>query len=1165
MPALHVHLSHRPERLLALATRHALAPQLDVDPLAPRVWLVPSHGIAQWVQQSIAQHHGVCAGHDMRLPAQWLWQLYRSVLGHDAVPDEAPLDRGPLRWRLWRLLPTLASQPDADRYAPLLTYLGQGDPHRRAQLAWRIADLFDQYQIYRADWLDDWARGLDRLRDAEGRVREVPHDERWQPALWRLLRADALAEGHRWPSRSELHAAFVQRARALPAVPGVPPRLTVFGLNAITPDVLQALRLCARWCDVAMFIVNPSLTDWFDRVGAQAGHPLLAAWGRQGRDCIAGLHQLADAAPDGDPEVRLHEHFDDGTAADRAPAHLLAQLQDDILHGRAEGESSWPAVDPQRDGSLRMHIGHTPLREVEVLHDQVLAALQRDPTLQPRDIAVLVPDVPTYAPFVHAVWGSLPPHDPRHVPYTVSDTGDPEAQRLHELVRALLQLDQARWQGSQVLDWLDVPALAHAFDLQPDEVETLARWRERAGIRWALDAEHKQHLGLTQPTDPQAERLTWRDGLQRLWLGYALGDDEAVWADRALPARGVAVLQAPLLAKLQALVDALDAWQCTLRQPAPANVWHQRLHGMLDSLLAPTSDAERRTVGDLRSALDRWAQHAAAAGDDPIPAAVVADAWLALAAPAAVGQRFLAGGVTFATLMPMRSVPFRRVYLLGMHDGAYPRRDTPDAHDLMAALPRPGDRLRRYEDHYLFLEAVLAAREHLSISWVGRSPVDDTPAQPSLLVAQLRDHLQRHWRLVGHTSGDTANHDALLNALTTQHAPQPFAPANYASTPPADPAPPLDAQRFSYAAHWLASPPAAAGVAPAWERPAQVNLTMLADLLHDPVRGWTQQRLRIGLPDEEPDTDLDTEPFEPDGLQRWRAELTWVQAAVRACMQGATQQDIQHAALDAWRRAQWSGLWPLGAAGEHQRRDADERLQRLVQHVQGFLTTFPQPCDARPRLRTVVEIPSSAPIPFDAVLPAVRRSDDGRHARLVVQGSRLLDSKSLNSKRWRLAALWRVWVEHVALQLALGATATCVVSPMGNAWLRPVDTTLARDVWQSLWEAWTTGLGPQPLPLPRHAAAAYFQALRSTSEPGTDARLRAWDQAREAYEDRGHGLARDALWRRHYPTFEALAGPREAHDDRPFARWTERIVQPLRAHVASSLDTPTDGDPPDDA
>lgn len=1165
MPVLHIHLSHRPERLLARAARHALAPLPGWDALAPRMWVVPSQGIAQWAQQSIAQHHGLCAGHDMRLPAQWLWQLYRSVLGHDAVPDEAPLDRGPLRWRLWRLLPTLATQPDAERYAPLLAYLGDGDPNRRAQLAWRIADLFDQYQIYRTNWLDDWAQGLDRLRDADGRAREVPDDERWQPALWRLLRADVRAEGQRWFSRSELHAAFVQRARALSAPPGLPPRLTVFGLSAITPDVLQALRLCARWCDVAMFIVNPSLTDWFDRDGARAGHPLLAAWGRQGRDFIAGLYQLADAPPDGDPEVRLHEHFDDDAGADGDPAHLLAQLQDDILHGRAEGEASWPAVDPRHDGSLRMHICHTPLREVEVLHDQVLAALQRDPTLQPRDIAVYLPDVPTYAPFVHAVWGSVPVHDPRHLPYTVSDTGDPEAQRLHDLVRALLRLDQARWHGSQVLDWLDVPALARAFDLQPDDLETVARWREHAGIRWGLDAEHKQQLGLAQPTDADAARLTWRDGLQRLWLGYAIGDDDTVWADLALPARGVAVLQAPLLDKLQALIDALDAWQRTLRQPAAASVWQQRLHGMLDSLLAPASDAERRTVGDLRSALDRWAQHAQAAGDEPIPAAVVADAWLALAAPAPGGQRFLAGAVTFATLMPMRSVPFRRVYLLGMHDGAYPRRDTLDAHDLMAAVPRPGDRLRRHEDHYLFLEAVLAAREHLGISWVGRSPVDDTPTEPSLLVAQLRTHLQRHWRLAGPAPGAPTSDDALLRALTTQHAAQPFAHANFAPQPPTDATPPLQAQRFSYAAQWLAAPVGPAGTPPTFDRPALADLTMLADLLHDPVRGWTQQRLRIRLPDDQRDTDLDTEPFEPDGLQRWRTELAWVQAVVRACLQGATQPAVQQAADDAWRRAQWSGWWPLGAAGDHLRGDANVLLQRLVRHLQGFLAAFPDPCEVRPRLRTEVEIPSAAPLPFDAVLPSVRRGNDGRHGRLVVQGSHLLDRKSPNSKQWRLATLWRTWVEHVALQLAVGPTATCVVSPWGNAWLLPMAPEQARDVWQSLWEAWAAGLEPQPLPLPRHAAAAYVQALDGRAEPGTDPRLRAWDKAREAYEDRGHGLAKDALWRRHYPTFEALAGPREAHDEHPFAQWAQRLVRPLRAHVVSSLDNPADGEAPDDA
>ncbi|MFN3567183.1 MAG: exodeoxyribonuclease V subunit gamma, partial [Burkholderiaceae bacterium] len=249
------------------------------QPLQPQRWLVASHGMAQWVQQALAQRDGVCAGLACLLPAQWLWQTYRAVLGEAAVPEEAPLDRGPLRWRLWRLLPTLAQQADATVFAPLIHYLGDGDPLRRAQLARRVADLFDQYQIYRPDWLADWAAGHDRLRDAEGRVRELPDDERWQPALWRRLRADAEAQGHRWASRCDIHAAWLQRMRTASTCPlpaHEPPRLTVFGVSALTPDVLQALQAVARWRAVAVYVLNPARTDWFDRDGARTGHPLLA-------------------------------------------------------------------------------------------------------------------------------------------------------------------------------------------------------------------------------------------------------------------------------------------------------------------------------------------------------------------------------------------------------------------------------------------------------------------------------------------------------------------------------------------------------------------------------------------------------------------------------------------------------------------------------------------------------------------------------------------------------------------------------------------------------------------------------------------------------------------------------------------------------------------------
>ncbi len=137
---------------------------------------------------SLAAHAGISAATRVELPARFLWRAYRQVLGRDAVPSTSPLDKLPLTWQLMQLLPRLLAEPG---FEPLAGFLQQGDMSRRLQLAERLADLYDQYQVYRSDWLSAWAAGNDVLAPSDGAIdaKPIPPDQRWQPALWRELLA----------------------------------------------------------------------------------------------------------------------------------------------------------------------------------------------------------------------------------------------------------------------------------------------------------------------------------------------------------------------------------------------------------------------------------------------------------------------------------------------------------------------------------------------------------------------------------------------------------------------------------------------------------------------------------------------------------------------------------------------------------------------------------------------------------------------------------------------------------------------------------------------------------------------------------------------------------------------------------------------------------------
>ena len=1154
------------ELVLAWLARHPLAPLEDE-------WmLVQSNGVAQWLKLALAAPTsaggmGIAAALRTELPSRFIWQAYRAVLGAASVPVASPLDKSLLVWRLVRLLPSLVQD---EVYAPLARFLADDATGRkRHQLAQRLADLFDQYQVYRADWLQAWAAGDDRLQPSRGPAQPLPPQWRWQPCLWRALLSDVGAQGAQ-EGRAAVHQRFLNAVRQWqgPRPAGVPRRLTVFGVSSLPAQSLEVLAALAPWTQVLMCVHNPCRHDWSHVVAdqdlLQAGRhrqrrrqggegeiaeeslhlhaqPLLAAWGKQGRDFIRLLdihdehEQYAGRFADIGQRI---DCFDTGRTDT-----LLGQLQDDILDLRplAETRQHWHGVDAVADRSIRFHVTHGPQREVEVLHDELLAALAADPTLQPRDVIVMVPDVATYAPHVQAVFGLHPRGDARHIPVHLADRGAVRQVPLLGALERLLALPSARLSVSDVLDWLEVPALRARFGLAESDLPLLHRWIGAANVRWGLHAEQRQHLDLPGANDANS----WEFGLQRMLLGYAAGQ-EAVWAGIE-PLDEVGGLEAQTLGPLVRLVRTLEHHWRVLGQSATPIQWGARLRQLLQDFFEPQDDADAALLMRLDSTLQEWLDACAqAALDEPLPLAVVATHWLAQMDTPSLQQPFFAGAVTVATLMPMRSIPFRFVALLGMNDGDYPRSREPLDFDLMAQDWRAGDRSRREDDRYLFLEALLAARERLHLSWVGRSIHDDSERAPSVLVAQLRDHLAAGWRLDGDAQRPAAEaRHRLLQALTVEHRLQAFHPDYFRDG--------ADPRLHSHAREWREGLRAATQPPPAMppvelpERPLDGPLTLrrMTELLRSPARVFLAQRLGVHFDAQDPVAD-DQEPFALDALDNWSLQDELIQVQRQAVDEGRSRQD---ALDDHLQRLARRGDLPGGAFGVLLQEDLAEPMAPMFRHYERALADWPQPvpdesldhlpdgCDEALRLLDT--------------LGGLRRNGAGERCRLVLDSSSLVKGNAYQRDK-----LLGHWVAHVAAQLAGEPTRTFVISKAGHLSWPALPTQQAHALWLDLLHAWVANLRA-PLPLAPKAGFEWLMRAGAGDDPGALAAAR--EAARAIYEDhdeRHHRFAevrddRQQALARAFPDFDSLwtAGA--------FADWARRLYGPLHERVGKP--TPEEG------
>jgi exodeoxyribonuclease V gamma subunit len=776
---LHLFQSNRIDVLLA-----ALAHQLETSPLASpfeqEKIVVQSKGMGRWLNFRLAEKQGMTAQMGYPLLASFFWDLMQRTLGGN-LPKKSPFSREIMGWRV---LAWLDSQPNAP---VLLNYLREGGDFRRFELATRIADVFDQYLVYRADWLLAWEKNQSL---------GLGDDEAWQAALWRYLSKDELDIRVDGGHRGALLAATHQRLLD-PRPLDLPSRVSLFGISSLPPVYMEILRALSKRCEVFIHALNPCSIPWGeirdqaeiarlsdgydpDDLYLEVGNPLLAVWGKQGREFF---NQLI-------AEPEMMEYF---TPFPGNHETLLQTLKSDVLElvARSPETAQRVALD---DKSLQIHVCHSAMREVEVLHDQLLALFERDASLSPADIVVLMPDIEHYIPYIEAVFGRTG-IDPRpkanqnpHVPFAIADRSLRDSAPLAQALLELLTLPQCRFASDWMMALLDIPAIARRFEIPVSELPTIHRWMNELGIHWGRDGEHKAELGL-----PPTFEHTWRFGLDRLLLSIALPAGVAHHAAPlfagTLPGSGVAGNQAQLAASLAAFAETLFAQAQALSGDHTPAEWHIKLIALIETLFAPDEADEKEALllAELREQVIEFAMQSQEAGYDAPVDLSVPRSWLngALSGKIPSGG-FLTGAVTFCAMVPMRCLPFRVIALLGFNDGAFPRESRPPGFDLMAHNPQYGDRSRRADDRYLFLETLLSASDVLYLSYVGRGIQDNNRIPPSVVVSDLIDAVSKSFVLEYAAPMPALGNEALkwrrlererlLAHLIIEHPLQPFSP-----------------------------------------------------------------------------------------------------------------------------------------------------------------------------------------------------------------------------------------------------------------------------------------------------------------------------------------------------------------------------------------------------
>jgi len=853
--------------------------------------LVQSPGMAQWLKMELADELGICANIEFPLPASFIWQTFVDVL--DDVPKRSAFNKDAMAWQIITRLPSFLPR---DEFSELAKYLSDDEPLKLYQLAYKIADIYDQYLVYRPHWIKAWQQGST----------EFSQDQAWQAILWQDLAQTIIDGGQSHYHRANLYENLIA---ALASMDGahqskLPQRIFVFGISALPPKYLEALQAIAQHCDIHFFLNNPCQVYWGDIVdpkwlsrmaGQQrqslaqtitlagkgvksfaqpllpaepqslfslqgellVGNPLLASMGKLGRDNLALMLEL---------QAQELEAFAPSQANSQGSVSLLGHLADDMLYledrsiiaqseqDLAQGHQRSPiAMD---DHSIVIHRCHSPMREIEVLHDQLLAMFAQDSSLTPKDVVVMMPDVNAYTPFIQAVFSGAK----HRIDFSISDQSAQQEKPILLSFISLLDLANLRQSSSELFALLEVPAIMAKFSLTPQSLQSLKLWIDESGIRHGLGLD-------------DAQDNSWQFGLNRMFKGYSQTDqvefdrgEQPLWQD-ILSYEESSGLAADQLGQLAHFIELIGHYKAQLTGAKPFSQWQQIIEQLLLDFYYPSLENEQElaVISECLSALEQ--ELSLANFTLPIASEVLFEHLKSNLNSGNSSQRFLAGKLNFCTLMPMRSIPFKVVCVLGMNDGVYPRTIAPLGFDLMANEMQKGDRSRRDDDRYLFLEALLSAQEKFYISYCGRHIKDNSIRCPSVLINELTDYISQGYRLIDDQDLSLAQcQDNILTHLVTEH---PLAPFNERYFKP------NNDKLFSYQQDWLGAVNRQQQERPFMPAPLPLNLEhqsieldQLKRFFKQPCQYFLNQRLGVYFGQH--DIELtDSEPFNPDGLQSY--------------------------------------------------------------------------------------------------------------------------------------------------------------------------------------------------------------------------------------------------------------------------------------------------------
>ncbi len=783
-------------------------------------------GMNNWLRLQLAEHLGIAANIQFLKPNDAIHKIYKALGGE----YQQSISSDDLSWLLYMALEEHSFVENYKLISDYYTVQGYQDSRKRMALAEKMADLFDQYQIYRPEMINEWNEGKG--------------DENWQKTLWR--RSKMLA-GDYFPDKTLVSNYIISALKDPTKVESLHNKLPIlyfFGLSLITHYHVQLLSEVAKVISIHFMMQNPAPEDyWFDDKNTKlldymrrkgwinsdieltTANPLLVGWGKLIQDTFLMLFE---------DETSLN-HYEDIDLLPPQEDSLLHKIQNSIYFNQNDG-IKFSNIN-LNDNSVIINSCYNPVREVEVLYNYLVHLVDGKPnTISARDIVVMVSDIDMYASYIRAVFDNAP----YKFNYSIADERYIASDSLSNALKCLLELNAHEFTSENVMRLLDYSSIRKQFGI--DDTTTIRNWIDKANIRFGFNGSKAD----------ETRYVSWEYGLQRLMYGLCMrgGEEYSIGEERFYPLDIVEGSEGVAVTKFMHFVYSLHNIIIKRNGNKKLTEWAEYIQDLIFGFIGDSDDDQDESYHQIQQQLSRY-NIVTDIFDQSISFEVFRDRFMPVLSEARRTHTYASRGITFCSLIPMRSIPFKVVAILGLNFDKFPRQDNRVSFDLLLNNPRKGDRNIKENDKHLMLETLLSAESHLYISYIGQSVKDNGSLPPSALVDELVDFI----------SSRSDNPEAMRKQFIKKHPLHGFS-RKYNQ--------PQSPHLYSYLIQQKVKNEIMSTIGPRIDQNiTEISVKQFIDFFKHPIKSYYQQTLNVYYQDE--DRGLrETELFDLDQLEKWK-------------------------------------------------------------------------------------------------------------------------------------------------------------------------------------------------------------------------------------------------------------------------------------------------------